>query len=89
MHGKRKIAVDQALYFTTASILCIFMSPYISLISQSFSRCFNFVGRGQALVLVLNLLVLVLVYKGLVLITTMSNQNWEETTVNTVLLLTL
>jgi len=30
------------------------------LVSLSFSRCVNFVGRGQVLVLVLNLLVLVL-----------------------------
>jgi len=45
------------------------------LVSLSFSRCVNFVGRGQ--VLVLNLLVLVLkavvlVLKGLVLITTLA-----------------
>ena len=47
------------------------------LVSLSFSRCVNFVGRGQVLVLVLNLLVLVLkavvlVWKGLVLITTLA-----------------
>ena len=47
------------------------------LVSLSFSRCVNFVGRGQVLVLVLVLvlkavvLVLVLVLKGLVLITTL------------------
>ena len=47
------------------------------LVSLSFSRCVNFIGRGQVLVLVLILnlpvlvLVLVLVLKGLVLITTL------------------
>jgi len=41
------------------------------LVSLSFSRCVNFVGRGQLLVLVLNLLVLVSVLEGLVLITTL------------------
>jgi len=56
----------------------------LDLVSISFSRCVNFVGRGQVLVLVLNLLVLkalvlittlvvvlILVLKGLVLITTL------------------
>ena len=38
------------------------------LVSLSFSRCVNFVGRGQVLVLVLNLLVLVLVLKAVVLV---------------------
>ena len=39
------------------------------LVSLAFSRCVNFVGRGQILVLVLKAVVFVL--KGLVLITTL------------------
>jgi len=38
------------------------------LVSMSFSRCINFVGRGQVSV---SVSVLVLVLKGLVLITTL------------------
>ena len=56
------------------------------LVSLSFSRCVNFVGRGQVLVLVLNLpvlvlkaVVLVLVLKGLVLITTLDIEYYQTT----------
>ena len=64
----RSWAVDQALYFQ--HIMHFYVTGYkfgmMVLVSLSFSRCVNFVGRGQvlvlkAVVLVLNLLVLVLI----------------------------